>query len=84
MSRSAKEMTPEEIEIMRAYRREQRRAYWQRMTPEQRKERNRKAYKQFWDSMTPEERKAKRAEYDLNRARNRAARAAEQAAPDAE
>lgn len=84
MSRAAKEMTPEEIEILKEYRREQRRAYWARMTPEQRKERSRKAYKQFWDSMTPEERKAKRAEYDLARAKNRAARAAAQAAPDAE
>lgn len=84
MSRAAKEMTPEEIEILKEYRREQRRAYWARMTPEERRERNRKSYKAFWDSMTPEQRKAKRAEYDLNRAKNRAARAAAQAAPDAE
>lgn len=71
-----KELTAEESAQLLEYRRAQRRAYWERKTPEQRKEMRKKAQSNFWGRMTAEERKAKRAEYDLQRAKRAAAKAA--------
>lgn len=64
----AKQMTQEEIERVKAYRRQLNRNYWDKMDPEERKRKRHEAYERFWGKMTAEERKAKRLEYDLSRA----------------
>lgn len=63
-----KQMTQEEMERVRAYRRKLNREYWAKMSPEERKRKRHEAYERFWNKMTAEERKQKRLEYDLSRA----------------
>ena len=71
-----KTYTAEELQLLRDHRRAQRRAYWDRMPEEQRKERRRKAQQNFWVKMTAEERKEKRRQYDLAQAKRIAAETA--------
>lgn len=79
MDETAKRLTAEEEAQALEYRRAQRRAYWERKTPEERAAKRKAAQKAFWDKLTPEEKRQKRMEYDLHRAQNAARRAAEKA-----
>ena len=63
-----KQLTEAEMQGVREYRRNNSRKYWDKMTPEERKQKRHEAYRRFWDKMTDEERKAKRLEYDYKRA----------------
>lgn len=69
----SKELTPEQIEAGKEYKRKQRREYWQRMPEEERKKRQKTAYKKFWAQFTPEERRQKRLEYAAATAARKAA-----------
>ena len=71
----AKEMTTEEMQLLKEHRRAMRRAYWDRMPEDERKERRRKAQANFWGKMTAEERREKRKQYDLAQAKRLAAEA---------
>lgn len=68
-----KEMTADEMQLLKEHRRAQRRKYWDRMPEEERKERRRKAQRDFWARMTLEERREKRKQYDLAQAKRLAA-----------
>ena len=71
----AKEMTAEEMQLLKEHRRALRRAYWDKMPEEERKERRRKAQANFWGKMTAEERREKRKQYDLAQAKRLVAEA---------
>lgn len=66
-------MTEEEKRLLREHKRRERRAYWEKMTPQERRERRRAAYERFWSKKTPEERRETRARYDLAQAKRKAA-----------